>query len=209
MNLKTYYKLLISNKELSELDNEFYFDYQGDGYNKIEFSEINPLKNAEDFKILISHDAKNNAVAFYTFVKANVLYKAMDVLLKKDGKITDHYLTISEVKDEKEITITNGVNKKLSSVPTKQFLKTFWDGEVVEYADDYLEKSVIYEEISYENVIEVIYFNNYIFMLCDAKIAGIYGTICDVYVVENNSFKEHFNTFTVDLIQPEPVELRC
>ncbi len=209
MNLKKYYKLLIRNQELKELDNEFYFDYQGEGYNKVEFNEVNPLAHVTEFNFLVSHDAKSNAVAFYTFVKGGKLYKAMDVLLKNSGKITDHYFTISEVEDKKEITITNDVNKQLSSVPTKQFLKSFWGGEVVNYANDYLEKSVIYEEISYENVVEVIYFNNYVFMLCDAKIAGIYGTICDVYVVENNSFKEHFNTFTSDLIQPEPVELKC
>ncbi len=209
MSLKEYYKLLVDNQELNELDNEFYFDYQGEGYNKVEFRKINPLASVIEFNFILSHEGKNNAVAFYTFIKGDKLYKAMDVLLKTKSKITDHYLTISEVKEQDEINITNGVNTKVSSTLTKEFLKSFWDGEDVKYAANYLEKSVIYTEISYENVVEVIYFHNYIFMLCDAKIDGIYGTICDIYVVENNCFKEHFNTFVADLVQPEPVELKC
>ncbi len=204
MNIKEYYKILSENN-LENLPNDIYFDYQGEGYNKVDFQTVNPLTNVAKITSICEHHNEEYMFHFYTFKKEDIDYKAMDLLVLESGEISDHYMIIQPIKDFEEVVINSDHKTDVSGENTKNFLIRFWDGEDVKYAQDYIEHSSFNVEIEYQNIIEVHYLNNFIVMLCDAKIAGLYGTIADLYCIENNEFVEHWDCFTVDLNQPQEI----
>ncbi len=209
MEINNYYKLLLNNTGIEQLNPEIYLDYQGEGYNLVEFKEVNPLSNVDKVNNLLTYSGEEFAFNFYTYNKDNTQMKAMDIMLIKDGDVTDHYLCHSTVADVNEINLVNKHNQEVSSEKSLDFMKRFWDGEEVKYASNYQEHSSFKTEITYENVIEIHSVNNYLVMMCDAKINGLYGTLTDLYVIENDEFVEHFDVFTVDLVQPPEIEEIC
>ncbi len=209
MEIKNYYENLLNNNNLEKINKDIYFDFEGEGYSLAEFSAINPLINADNLTIILSHFNDEFGFAFYRYNKNGKLFKAMDIIMKKDGQFTDHYLCHSIVNDASELTIENRPNKEYTDEQTIDFMKRFWDGEDVKYSDNYREHSTFLSEVMYENIIEIHSVNNYIFMLCDGKIDGLYGTIGDLYVIEDDKFLEHWDVFTVDKVQPAEPELTC
>ncbi len=209
MEIKNYYENLLNNRNLENINEKMYFDYEGEGYSLSEFTMVNPLLNASNLTILLSHFNDEFGFAFYRYNRDGKLYKAMDIILKKDGVFSDHYLCHAEVADGSELLIENRPNNNYSAEQTMDFMKQFWDGEDVVYSNNYREHSTFTGEVTYENVIEIHSVNNYLFMLCDGKIDGLYGTIGDLYVIENDQFIEHWDVFTVDKVQPPEPEFGC
>ncbi len=201
MKLEEYYQIL-NEGNLESLDNDIYFDYQGEGYNKVEFKSVNPLKECKNFFSVLKHQDHNYMFHFYQFEQNEQKYKGMDLLILEDGTIKDHYLVTQELNDPAELIVKNSCKTTIEGKRTKEFILKFWEGTDVTYAENYLEHSGFVEEIEYQNIIEVHYVHNFIVMLCDAKIAGKYGTIADLYCVENDMFIEHWDCFSVDLNQP-------
>ncbi len=204
MNIKEYYKML-SNNNLTDLPDEIYFDYQGEGYNKVDFQAVNPLANIAEIHTICEHHDEEYMFHFYTFKKDDIDYKGMDLLVLKAGEISDHYFIIQPIKTLEEVVINSNHKLEIPGENTKDFLIRFWDGEDVKYAQNYIEHSSFDVEIEYQNIIEVHYLNNFIVMLCDAKIDGVYGTIADLYCIENDEFIEHWDCFTIDLNQPQEI----
>ncbi len=209
MEIKNYYENLINNKNLPNLNHNLYFDYEGEGYSIAEFSEINPLMDIENKKDILSYFNDEIGFNFYQYEKDGTVMKAMDLLLKKSGEFTDHYLCNSTVADMSELAVETKHKTEVGHEDTYAFMKRFWEGEEVKYSKSYVEHSSFISEITYENVIEIHPINNYLVMLCDAKINGLYGTLADLYVIENDEFIEHWDVFTVDKIQPPEPEFSC
>ncbi len=201
MKIDKYYQIL-NNNDLTSLDNDIYFDYQGEGYNKIDFQKINPLAEAKDITSIIKYSDEDYYFHFYYFTSNDKLYKGMDLIILEKQIIKDHYLIIQEVTNKDELMLKSQRKTCICAKLTKDFLVRFWEGKPVDYAKNYLEHSSFTTEIEYQRIIEFHVVNNFIVMLCDAKIDGIYGTIADLYCVENEEFVEHWDCFTPDLNQP-------
>lgn len=209
MEIKQYYEKLINNQQIDKLNQDLYFDYQGEGYDIRQFPKVNPLVDIQKHEMILEYFNDTFGFAFYKYEKDNQQYKAMDILQKKDGEFTDHYLCHNVLEDESQVTIINHHNQEINEEDTYEFMKRFWQGEDVKYSETYVEHSSFSAEINYENIIEVHSVNNYLVMLCDAKINGLYGTLADLYVIENEQFIEHWDVFTVDKVQPEEPEFIC
>lgn len=202
MEITTYYKELIAGN-YEGISDDLYFDYQGEGYNKEQLTEVNPYLGVEN--LVIKRELKNDEFyyAHGTMEKDNKKIVFMDLILLEDGIIVDHYHVQNELIEKIQINGTTSVDDTINYEDTKASMLSYWNGTDLSYAKNYKEHSINKSEIYYDAIVQVKGINDLMVTVIDAKINGLHGTQMDLYRVKNEEFHEHWDVFTVDLVQPE------